>query len=118
MPATEEPLVPVSLPAPSQEVEEVETIVLFTIGDEEYRIPKKPKANVALKYLKNVRDRGEDFAAAELLAEVLGEDGFNALAEYDELTDDQFEAVQKAAQKHVLGAMEKNRGNSGRGPRK
>lgn len=118
MPATPEPLVPIELPAPSGEQTEVATVVLFKIGDTEYRIPEKPNANVALKYLKDVRDKGEDFAAANLLATLLGEDGFNDLAEYDELTDTQFEAVMKAAQKHVLGAMEKTRGNSGRGPRR
>jgi hypothetical protein len=93
-------------------------VTLFTIGDKEYLIPAKPKVNIALRYLKNVRDKGDDIAAAELMAELLGEDGFNDLAEYDDLTPEQFEAVVKSAQKHVLGALEKQRPNSKRGPRK
>lgn len=105
----------VALPAPGSSSKPVETVVLFSIGDREFRIPSKPKVNTSLRYLRNVRTLGEDRAASELLAELLGEEGFNALADYDDLTADQFTAVVRAAQKHVLGSLEDNRGNSARG---
>lgn len=108
----------IDLPAATEQPAEVEMRDLFRIGETMYQIPAKPKVNVALRYLKNVRERGEDLAAAELMVEMLGEDGFNALAEYDDLTTEQFENIQQLLQKHVLGAMEKNRGNSSRGQRR
>lgn len=105
----------VRLPAPSADQGEEETVVLFAIGEAEYHVSAKPKMNVALKYLRAARSKGEDAAAAELLASLLGEEGFNALCDYDELTPEQFEAVTKIAQQHVLGALEASRGNGGRG---
>lgn len=118
MSATEKTPTFVDLPAPSEQPAEVEMRDLFRIGETMYQVPAKPKVNVALRYLKNVREQGPDLAAAELMVEMLGEDGFNALAEYDDLTADQFEQIQKLLQEHVLGAMEKNRGNSSRGQRR
>lgn len=109
---------PIALPAPVAEQGSVETVPLFTIGDEEFRIPAKPRVNLALKYLHQAKTIGEDKAAANLLAALLGDEGFAALAEYDDLTPEQFDAVMAAAQKHTLGALEKTRGNGQRGPRK
>lgn len=114
-----EPLVPVVLPAPDENATvEVEMVTLFSIGDDEYQIPKTPSAMVGMRYLRNVREKGDDYAAAELMTELLGEDGFNALCDYPNLPDEQLEAIMKAAQKHVMGSLEKIRGNSGRGPRR
>lgn len=109
---------PVELPAPSEQTDDIPTVVLFSIGGQEYRIPEKPKVNIALKYLVAVERDGEDAAAAMLLRNLLGDEGFEGLADYDDLTADQFEAVMKAAQKHALGALENKRPNSGRGPRR
>lgn len=106
---------PVHLPAPSDEPVEIPTIPLFYLGDTEYRIPEKPEANVALRYLRDARTRGEDIAAANLLIALVGEDAFDALCDYPGLAEEQLEAVMKAAQKHVMGGLEKSRGNSARG---
>lgn len=91
-------------------------IDLFSIDDMTYQIPAKPRVNIALKYLWHTRQYGEDRAAAELLESLLGEKGFAALVQYDDLEPDQFTAILAAAQKVTLGVMEDIRGNSGRGP--
>ena len=52
------------------------------------------------------------------MAEMLGEDGFNALAEYDDLKPEQFDAIQALIEKHVLGSLERTRGNGRRGSRR
>lgn len=110
---------PVALPAPSTEPVEVAMVTLFSIGDKEYQVPKKPSATVSLKYLRDVRNHGEETAAANLIAVLLGEEGFEALCDYEDLTDEQWEAIQSAAQKHVVGSREKaNRGNGGRGSKR
>lgn len=109
---------PVHIPAPEEEKGEPEKVTLFFLGDTEYQVPAVPEANVALRYLRDVRTQGEEQAAANLMVSLLGEEGFDALCDYRGLTSKQLEAVMKAAQQHVLGALEATRGNSGRGSRK
>lgn len=107
---------PVVLEAP----DEVDTrrVTLFVLGGTDYTIPAKPRINVALKYLRVARKEGEAIAAAGLLEDLLGAEGFEALTDWDDLTPEQFEAVIEAAVKHTLGALEAVKGNAGRGPRK
>lgn len=85
-------------------------IVLFSIDGREYDIPAKPRANIALKYLWEVKQRGQEVAAATLLEELIGAEGFQALMEYDDLTQDQLKTVMEAAQKVVLGNAEAPKG--------
>lgn len=111
-------ITPVHLPAPSEEAAQVEKVTLFTIGDTEYQVPKTPGMGVGLRYLRNLRAKGEDVAVAELMVEMLGEDGFDALCDYPDLTPQQFEAVGKTVQKLAMAGVEQTRPNSGRGQRK
>lgn len=83
-----------------------ERIVLFKLDGEEYSIPKKPRANMALKYLRLTREHGERRAGAFLLEDLLGTENYEALMNYDDLTQEQLEHVMEIAQMHVLGEIE------------
>lgn len=88
---------------------------LFSIDGTTYQIPARPRMNIALRYLWHTKQYGEERAAAELLEELLGRDGFEALVNYDDLTAEDFAAVMTAAQEVTLGALEEAQGGSGRG---
>ena len=99
-------------------IEAPEMVDLFSIDGVTYQIPAKPRMNVALRYLWHARQHGVDRAAAELLEALLGEQGFAALVEYDDLTPEQFQAIMAAAQKVTMGALEQLSGEAGRGSSK
>ena len=97
----------------------VEVVELFAIGDQVYTVPAKPRVNVALKYLRDVRKVGPGVAEGALLEAMLGAEGYAALCEFDDLTADQLQAVTEAAAQLALGALEDApEGNGGSGPRK
>ena len=87
-----------------------ERVTLFFIDDHEYTIPKRPRANLALKYLDLVKKDGSDYAAAWLLEEMLGSEAYQALMDYDYLTPEQLDQVTALRQKHVLGKLEAKTG--------
>lgn len=95
-----------------------DTVVLFELDGREFRVPAKPRVTVALRYLRTVRDKGTDVAAASLLTELLGVDGFDALCEYEDLTVDQFKSIMDAAQKLTMGAIEKAFGGNSPGSKR
>lgn len=85
---------------------EQEMVDLFSIDGTAYQIPRSPRVNVGLKYLRDVREYGENLAEMMLLERLLGEDGFAALSEYEGLTRDQMKAIRDIATRITLGAME------------
>ena len=86
--------------------EDAATIVLFRLDGKEFRVPAEPKPVVALRYLHGIRKHGPDVAAADLLAALLGEEAWDALVEYDDLTPDEFQAILQAVHSLVAGVME------------
>lgn len=86
-----------------------ERVVLFTIDNEEYTIPKLPRGNLALQYLDKVKNEGSDWADAWLLEEMLGSDAYEALMNFEYLTPEQLDAVLDLCQKQVVGKLEPNR---------
>jgi uncharacterized protein YihD (DUF1040 family) len=90
--------------------ENEEQIQIFSIDGKEYTIPAKPRVNVALKYLHDAKHKSEDIAAAGLLENLLGEEGYEALMNYEDLTADQLKAIMKIVQKVALGSMEESQG--------
>lgn len=91
---------------------------LFSIDGKMYQIPAKPKMNVALRYLWDSKTIGEIPAATNLLVSLIGEEGFKALTEYEDLKPEEFESIMAAATKLTMGALNASMGNSGSGPRK
>jgi hypothetical protein len=90
--------------------DEVEQVELFKLNGKSYTIPNKARANVSLKYLNLLRKEGDAAASAYLLTTLLGEEAFDALTEYDDLTTEQFTDVVGAAQKVVLGELDNPKG--------
>lgn len=85
-------------------------VPLFYIDDVEYTIPDRVSANVALKYMRMVRVSGVDAASAWLLEEVLGDDAYTALMNYDGLTVTHLEQIGRAINDLVMGATEVPKG--------
>lgn len=83
-----------------------ERVPLFYIDDVEYCIPKRPRMNVALQYMHLAKDQGDAVAADYLLGSLLGEDGYRALREYDQLTPEQFQQITAIATRQTMGALE------------
>jgi hypothetical protein len=93
----------------------VDRIPLFKIDGREYTVPAVPRAVVGIRYLRNLRRKGQDFAAASLLEELLGVDGLDALCDYEDLTQEQFKAIMAGAQKLVMGGLEDSGNSNGSG---
>lgn len=96
-----------------------ETVVLFKLDDVEYRVPARPRMNVALQYLADVRNMGEFMAELALVEKMAGKEAWEALSNHDDLTPEQFSAVNDYAVKLCLGALEATpKGNEDRGSQK
>jgi hypothetical protein len=96
----------------SSAVDEVELVTLFVIDDVPYQIPKRLRPAAAITYLRDVREKGPEVALADALAEVLGEDAMDALADCDAITDEQMGQIMGAVQRLLTGAMERASGKS------
>jgi hypothetical protein len=83
-----------------------ERVPLFYIDDREYTVAKRPGVNVGLEYLHLSRTSGQEIAIDYLLGKLLGEEGYRALREYDQLTSDQFKQICEVAARLTLGAIE------------
>ncbi len=85
-------------------------IEIFRLGGVVYSIPDRPRVNLALKYLWLAKTRGEEIAGQWMLEELLGVDAYQALMDFDGLTDTQFAAIMNRAQQVVLGSLEQGKG--------
>lgn len=85
-----------------------ETVDIFELEGETYSIPKKPRANVLLRYMREVREEGEEKASSRLLESMLGEEAYEALLNCDYLTVDDFQAIMLEVQQHVMGQVEES----------
>lgn len=102
----------------SNDTAEVVMVDLFSIDGVTYQIPAKPRMNIALNYLNDLRSHGEMMANMALLERMLGEKGYKALCEYDGLSSADFNSVIKAAAGIALGSLEEPDPNSGSGSKK
>lgn len=83
--------------------EKKDKIVLFTIDDKEFTVPAKPGMRVALKFLNQMKKSdNEMYGMLQLLEDMLGEEQYNALLDYEELTD---ELVGKIAEQCITLAL-------------
>jgi hypothetical protein len=89
----------------SPQVDE-ERVPLFYIDDVEYCIPKRPRMNIALQYMHLAKDQGDAVATDYLLGSLLGEEGYRALREFDQLTPEQFQHITAIATRQTMGALE------------
>jgi hypothetical protein len=87
-----------------------ERVELFSIDGKAYSISTKPRVNVALKYLRVAKNQGPDIATAYMLEQLLGEEGFEALTEYEDLTVEQFTQIVAIAQEALMGSLDDPKG--------
>jgi hypothetical protein len=85
---------------------------LFEIDGKMYQIPVKPRLNLALRYLFQVKTLGDVVASANLMESLIGTEGFIALTECDDLTEAQFRQILDLAAEHTMGAIAQSMGNS------
>lgn len=98
--------------------DEPEMVELFSIDGKPYFIPNKVRVNVGLKYLHQVRTTGDAAANSWLLEALLGEEGYQALLDYDDLTAEDLERVQAVAVEIVLGRSEEGKAETRKKGRK
>lgn len=92
--------------------EKQDRIVLFTIDDQEFTVPAKPGMKVALKFLNQMKKSdNEMFGMLQLLQDMLGDDQYEKLLNYDELTDD---LVGKIAEQCVTLALGSGKEQTGK----
>lgn len=91
-----------------------DVVHLFTLDGTDYFIPREPRANVTLKYLRMAR---HDAASAQgwLLEQMLGEDGYTALMEWDGLTTAILLKLLAVVERLAVDASEAVSGPLGRG---
>jgi hypothetical protein len=111
-PFAPEPIVPVEITTPQRpEGYKEDRVTVFSIDGTDYTVPARPRPNIAVRFLWRQKEAGVMQAASELLESMLGTEGFKALSEYDDLTDEQFSQVLAIVQKVALGSLEKATGN-------
>jgi hypothetical protein len=90
-------------------------IPCFEIDSVVYTIAAKVATNTALKYAHIGRTQGQDAAVDYMLGVVLGEDGYAALREFDDLEEDDLTAIINGANQIMQGALEAPKGKRSRG---
>lgn len=91
---------------------DIERVPLFTIDDTPYYIAKSVPANKALRYMHIGRIQGTEAQVDYMLGVLLGQEGYEALMGFDDLTTDNLTDVIKACQKVMTGAVEAPKGKS------
>ena len=89
---------------------EPERVPAFSIDGVTYEISTRPKVNKALRYLHISRTQGPDAGIDFMLGELLGEEGYEALMNFDQLTEEQLKDVVTIASRIMTGAVEVPKG--------
>lgn len=105
---------PIELPA-STASSLTDTVCLFKIDGREFHVPAQPRAVLAIRYLRDLKRKGQDVAVASLLEGLLGPDGLDGLCDYEDLSKEQFQSIMQAAQRLTMGAMEDEGNSNGSG---
>lgn len=90
---------------------EVPMVDLFSIDGTVYQMAARPKANVALRYLVDLRGEGALMAEMRLMEALIGVDGYAALANHEDLEPSELQAIQTQAAALALGVLEDTAGN-------
>lgn len=85
-------------------------ILAFEIDDEQYSIPATVAANKALRYLHIGRTQGQEAQIDYMLGVLLGDEGYEALMSFDDLTEENLLDVVKKCQEVMTGAVEAPKG--------
>ena len=95
-----------------------ERVPAFSINGTTYSILTRPKTNTGLKYIHLARTKGTEIAIDYMLETLLGKEGYEALIDFDDLTEDDLKSVIDAASKIMAGAVEAPKEKRPRGSRR
>lgn len=98
----------------SKTVDDADVVKIFSIDDTDYYVPREPRANVTLKYLRMARTDPAN-AQGWLLEQLLGEESYTALMEYEALTKEELLHVLAIVEKLANDAAGATSGPLGRG---
>lgn len=89
----------------SEDADELEPdlVEIFRLDGTPYFIDRNIGAGVALRVLKSIKTEGENAAVATMLTEMLGDEAFDALANFKGITPKHLQQVLVACQKAILG---------------
>jgi hypothetical protein len=90
-------------------------VPLFYIDDVAYTVPAKPNPTMGLRYLHILKTEGQGQATYFLLTQMLGEKGYLALMNYEDLKQEEYDQVVNKATKIIMGPKERPKVR--RGPR-
>lgn len=90
----------------------------FSIDGVVYSIDAAPKMSTGLKYVHLARTQGTEIAIDFMLETLLGKEGYEALIEFDDLTEEQLKQVITGASRIMAGALEDPKGKPRKGSRK
>lgn len=113
--ATPAPMLPADGAKPivseGDELTEANSVLIFAIEHEdgtvfEKRIPNVARPNLSYGYLRRVRQEGQVEAEAWMTWKVLGDDGLEALEEYEGMTPEVDEAIKRRIQEVTSGGSQ------------
>lgn len=102
----------------TKDVKPVEMETLFWIDEVEYQIPKAIRPNIAIAYLRDVTEHGQEQAISKAMYSVMGESAMNALADCDAVTDDDMGKIMAIVSDKLYSTMRQMQGKSSREPRR
>lgn len=85
---------------------EYEKVELFSIDGKPYFIEKRPRLALALKLTKMIKAGQQEEAVVLLMEELVGEEGYEALLNYEDLDENVLAQIITAAQQEVFGEKE------------
>jgi hypothetical protein len=99
----------ISLKSAASPAEE-QRVPAFKVNGTVYTIAARIRTNQGLKYLHLARTKGSEIAIDYALELLLGEEGYEALREFDDLTEEDLKAVCDAAVRIMNGPVEGPKG--------
>lgn len=83
---------------------DIETIPMFYIDDIAYTVPANPRPTIGLRYLRDLRQVGQEVAVANLFEAMLGQEGYDALLGVDNLSTEELELLTAQVIRITFGA--------------
>ena len=87
--------------------------LLAVINGHDVTVPAKVGPNIGLRYLRDLRRHGTEYAVANAMEHLIGPDTLDVLADDDDLTTAQMASLMALIEELVTGAVEMGKDNSG-----
>lgn len=88
--------------------------LLFTIDDVDFFMPKEPDPQIGFRMMRDLRRRGEIYAYAGLIEELLGEDVLDALADTKSMSREDWDTIGEILATKVFSRMKDPMGKGSR----